>query len=179
MAILQIIYGYNPIFKKKAEKFSEINQDAKDIAELMLNTMYHERAVGIGANMVGILKRIIVIDLLENGEKNPIVAFNPEIIEKSTEMQSFEEASISFPGIITVISRPNKIKLKYQDLEGNEKLIDAEGFLASVIQHEIDYLDGITIFDHVSKLRKDTLLKKMEKHLKMYPPHIHSASCSH
>ena len=179
MAVLQIIYGYKPIFKTKASLVGHIDEEIKSIVSDMLDTMYHERAAGLGANMVGILKRIAVIDLAENGQKNPICLINPEIVWKSEEMQSIEESSLSFPGVITGIKRPKSIKVKYLDFSGKEQEISAAGFLSSVIQHEMDYLDGRTIFDHASPLKKKMMIKKMEKTLKLNPPHVHSHHCSH
>lgn len=179
MAILQIIYGIKPIFKQKAIRYKEVDEEAKNFALDLLDTMYHEKAVGLGANMVGIAKAVIVVDLFKNEIKNPIIAFNPEIIWKSSTMQTFEEASLSFPSVSAKIQRPSEIKLQYIDINNQNQELVAKGFLASVLQHEIDYLNGITIFDHVSKMKKDLMISKMEKFIKLHPPHIHSHSCRH
>ena len=174
-----IVYGMDKIFKKKAEKIQEVTPEIQEIANRMVKTMYFEQAVGIGANMVGILQNIIVVDTRENGENNLYVMINPEIISKSDEIQKFEEASLSFPGIVADIQRPRKIKVKYQDLEGKYQELEADGFLSSVIQHEMDYLIGKTYLDHLSKMKRDTLIRKMEKHIRLHPPHVHGAGCSH
>lgn len=180
MSVLQIIYGYQPIFKKKAEHVEVISDEIRDIISDMFDTLYSEEAVGLGANMIGILKKIVVIDLFENGQKNQICLINPEIISKSEEMQSFKEASLSFPSVSAEISRPKSIKVKYMDAyDGSIKEMSASGFLSSVIQHEMDYLDGVTIFDHFSPIKKEMMLKKMEKFMKLNPPHVHSHSCTH
>lgn len=178
MSVLQVIYFPDRIFKEKAEEISEINTDIKKIAEDMLDTMYFEGAVGLGANMLGLKLRIVVIDLRVEGSK-AYVMINPKITFFSSEKVEFEEASISFPGISAVISRPEKIKVSYQDIEGNFCSMDAEGFLARVIQHEVDYLDGKVFLDYLSKLKQDMLIKKMQKYIKNHPPHVHGAHCHH
>lgn len=176
---LQLVYAPNEIFKRKAEIVKKIDDNLRILVDRMIRTLYVERAVGLGANMVGILKRIVVIDLQENGVRSPQVFINPEIIYKSEEYQVFNEASVCFPGIAADISRSKVIKLKYFDYEGEARELTAEGFFASVLQHEIDYLDGKTFLNHLSKLKSDMLLKKMQKYMKLHPPHIHSAGCRH
>ena len=104
---------------------------------------------------------------------------NPEITEISKETQTFEEASLSFPGISAKITRPKKIKVKYLDYEGRKQLLEADNFLSTVVQHEIDYLDGKIFLDYLSKMKRDMLINKMKKHIKNHPPHIHTSSCSH
>lgn len=179
MTALQIIYAPHPIFKQKAKPVTTIDEEIRKIAGDMLDTMYIEGAVGLGANMVGVDKQIVVIDLRENGEHKPYIMINPEIIEQSTELVEFEEASLSFPGISAVVKRPANITVKYLDLEVNSQTIKAEGFLSRVIQHEVDYLHGIVYLDKLSKLKKDMLTKKMLKYLKSYQPHVHNEHCNH
>jgi peptide deformylase len=174
---LPLIYAPNKIFKQKAIAVPIIDDEIRHIVDRMLKTLAVERAVGIGANMVGILKRIAVVQADEN--KQPFVFINPEITWFSEETQIFEEASISFPGISAPITRPSKIKLSYLDYNGNNKELEAEGFLATVIQHEVDYLDGKVFLDYLSKLKQDTLLKKMQKFLKSHVPHVHTEHCRH
>lgn len=132
----------------------------------MFDTLYREQGVGIGANMVGLLKRIIVIDLQQDGKKSPLGMINPVLIQTSQETQVFEEASLSYPGISAKITRPAEITVTYLDTQGGSQSLDASGFLATVIQHEMDYLDGRTYLDHLSSLKRKMLLKKMEKQLK-------------
>lgn len=178
MAILPIIYAPHPIFKQKMKQVDVVNNLARELAQDMLDTMYAERAVGLGANMVGIDQRIIVLDLRDEGSK-PYIMINPEITEKSTEISEFEEASLSFPGISAVIKRPNKIKVKYLDINGELQTLEADGFLARVILHEADYLDGVVYLDYLSKMKKDMLMDKMVKFIKHNPPHIHGPDCKH
>jgi len=177
--VLQIIYAPNEIFRKKADPVAKVNSEIKELIDQMFATLSYERAVGIAGNMVGVLKRIIVIDLNENNESKPICMVNPQITHKSDEMQVFEEASLCYPGISAEVARPSKIKVKYLDYEGKQHEIEAEGFFATVIQHEVDYLDGKIYLDHVSKMKRDLLLAKMKKFIKLHPPHVHGTSCSH
>ncbi len=179
MAVLSIVSAPNPIFKKKCELVSVVDDSIRKIADDMLETLEYERAVGLGANMLGITKAIAVVNLNEGGISKPYVFINPEIFWRSEEMQGFEEASLSFPGISADISRPSKIKIKYLDYEGTAQELEAEGFLASVIQHEVDYLNGKTFLDHLSKMKRDMLIKKMEKFIRLNPPHVHSEHCHH
>jgi peptide deformylase len=179
MTILNIIYAPNPIFYNKAKKVDEVNDHVRQVANDMVDTMYFEGAVGLGANMVGVDLAIIVLDLREQEEHKPIIMINPEIIDSSDEIVEFEEASLSFPGISAFINRPNSVKVKYLDMEDKEQIMDAEGFLARVIQHEIDYLHGKTFLDYLSKLKKDMLIKKMQKFVKHHPPHVHGEHCNH
>lgn len=179
MSHLSIIYAPNDIFKKKAAVVTEVNDEIRSIADDMLKTMYLEHAIGIGANMVGILKRIAVVDLQTNGERSPLILINPEIIFSSKEMQTMIEASISFPGIEAQITRPKVIKVKYLDYDGKEQELEAEGLLSSVIQHEIDYLDGKVFLSYLSKMKQDLLMKKMLKFIKQNSPHVHGEHCRH
>lgn len=179
METLQITTAPDPIFRKTAEAVAEVNDEVRALVDGMFATMQFEQAVGLGANMVGSLKRVAVVDLHENGVSKPYCFINPEITWAADEMQSFEEASISFPGISAEISRPARIKLSYLDYDGASQELEADGFFAAVIQHEMDYLNGKTFLDHLSKMKRDMLMKKMLKHVKAHPPHVHGAHCNH
>lgn len=179
MKILDIVNAPDPIFRNKAKPVAKVTDETRELVDAMFATMEYERAVGLGANMVGILQRIAVVDLHEGGHSKPYCFINPEITWKSEETQTFEEASISFAGISAEITRPKAIKVSYLDRDGNKQELEADGFLACVIQHEIDYLDGKTFLDHLSKMKRDMLVKKMLKHIKMHPPHVHGEHCNH
>ncbi len=178
MAVLSVIHAPHPVFKQKAKPVLAIDDLVRSLAKDMLDTMYFENAVGLGANMLGIDQRIVVLDL-RNSDGKAYVMINPEIIEASKEMNEHEEASLSFPGISAIIKRPNKIKVRYLDLDSNEQILEADGFLARVILHESDYLNGVTYLDHLSKMKRDMLIAKMLKYIKNHPPHVHGAHCNH
>ena len=175
--MLPLIYAPNKIFQEIAQPVKEVNDDIRHIIDEMFKTLKIENAIGLGANMVGILQRIIVIDWKKENIKISMV--NPVISYFSEEMQEFTEGSLSFPGIEAKISRPKKIKLSYLDYNNQKQEMEAEGFLATLIQHEIDYLDGKIFYDYLSKIKRDRLIIKMKKFLKKHPPHIHDEHCNH
>lgn len=163
MLTLPLVIAPDPVFRKKALPVEDVNDDVRAEVAAMFETLAREQGVGLGANMVGLLKRIIVIDLKDDGNSDPLAMINPEITRASEETQTFKEASLSFPGISAEITRPSAIKVLYLDIEGQTRSIEADGFLATVIQHEMDYLDGRTFLDHLSGMKRKMLLKKMEK----------------
>ena len=176
---LPIVIAPNKIFKQKAEIVTEVNNEIKQIVDQMFDTLKNEHAIGLGANMVGILKRIIVISMSRCKEDDLICMINPEIIYQSKNLVPTIEASLSFPGIEAEISRPDAVKVKYLDYDGKEQEMEADGFLATVIQHEVDYLNGIVYLDYLSKMKRDLLMDKMKKFVKNYKPHIHGEHCHH
>lgn len=166
MTKLSLIIAPDPIFNQTAEPVALVDDAVRHLISEMFEVLYQEEGVGLGANMVGLLKRIIVIDLQEGGVKTPLAMINPEIISSSEEMQVREEASLSFPGIHGKVSRPKSIEVRYLDEQGKTRSLHADGWLATVIQHERDYLDGIVYLDYLSKMKRTMLMKKMLKHLK-------------
>lgn len=175
--MLSLVYAPNVIFKKTAKAVTEVDDQIRIIIDQMFEITEKEGAIGLAGNMVGILQRIIVINWKINNVKLSMV--NPEIIDFSDHMQEFKEASLSFPGIEANITRPKKITVSYLDYQNKPQEMEAEGFLATIIQHEIDYLDGKVFIDHLSKIKRDRLLKKMQKFIKHNPPHIHNEHCNH
>lgn len=179
MAVLSLVYAPDPIFRQTSEAVAVVDDAIRALIDDLLETLEHEKGVGLAAPMVGVLKRIAVVDLRENDVPNPHCFINPEVIEQSAQTQSFEEASLCFPGTSAFITRPQSILLRYLDRDGVQQNLRAEGFFATVIQHELDYLDGRTFLDHLSKMKRDMCLKKMQKFLKHNPPHVHSEHCNH
>ena len=177
MTKLSLIHAPDKIFKQEANPVKEVNDEIREIIDQMFDVTRIEKGVGIGANMVGILKRIIVVNWEAGNSKFSMV--NPEITWSSEDTQEFTEASLSFPGIEAKITRPKKIKLSYLDYNNQKQEMEAEGFLATVIQHEIDYLDGKVFLDHLSKMKRDRLLKKMKKYIKLNPPSCVKSCCNH
>ena len=133
----------------------------------MLETMYRAPGIGLAAIQIGILKRLIVIDLSKDEEKkNPLFFVNPEIIYRSKNTSVYEEGCLSLPGQYAEIERPAECKLKYIDYDGKEKELEADGLLATCIQHEVDHLNGILFIDYLSKLKKTMIIKKLVKQKK-------------
>lgn len=179
MDTLPLVYAPNPIFKMKAEPVAVVDDGIRQLVDKMLATIYLEGAVGLGANMVGVLKRIAVVDLRKDDVKKPMVFINPVITWHSEEKQTHAEASLCFPGIEAEITRPNAIKISFLDYDGAMQELELDGFLATVVQHEIDYLDGKVFLDYLPPMKRDVLLRKTQKHMKKYPPHVHSEHCRH
>lgn len=163
MTEYKLIYGPDPVFSKICEPVVEVDADILKLCDQLKDLLYGENAVGVAAPMIGFLKQVIAIDLQESGESNLMIMINPCITNKSDETQLFEEASICFPGISAKIERPKEITVKFMTPEGTLKSLDADGFLAAVIQHEMDYLKGRTYLDFLSPIKRKMLLKKTKK----------------
>ncbi len=176
---LPLVYAPNKVFRQKALPVDTVDDSIRKIIDNMFETMRIEQGIGMGANMVGVLKRIVVVKMQKDDELHTYSMVNPKILDKSKEMQTFEERSLCYPGIVANITRPKSIKISYLDYDGKEQTLDADGFLSTVIQHEMDYLDGKIFLDYLSKMKHDMLIKKMQKHMKNNKPHIHTSACSH
>lgn len=167
MAIRKILTEPDPFLRQKSEKVEIVDDNIRTLMDDMLETMYNAPGIGLAAIQVGIPKRIIVIDLSKNNEKkNPLYFVNPEIITKSNQDASYEEGCLSVPNQFAEISRPDTCKLKFLDYEGNEKILETKGLLATCIQHEMDHLEGILFIDYLSKLKKNMIIKKLSKQKK-------------
>ena len=133
----------------------------------MLETMYSAPGIGLAAVQVGILKRLIVIDISKEDEKkNPIFFVNPEIIYQSNKTSTYEEGCLSLPGFYAEVERPTECHINYLDYNGKRKKLEADGLLATCIQHEVDHLNGVLFIDHISKLKRDMIIKKLRKNKK-------------
>ena len=167
MALRQILTEPNIILREKSLPVEKVDKDLQNLMDDMLETMYAAPGIGLAAIQVGIPKRVIVIDLSKKDEKkNPLYFVNPVILKKSEKDASYEEGCLSVPNQFAEISRPDKCKVKYLDYEGNEKVLEAEGLLATCIQHEMDHLEGILFIDYLSKLKKSMIIKKLSKQKK-------------
>ena len=167
MAIRKILTEPDPFLRQRSEKVEEVNDEIRSLMNDMLDTMYDAPGIGLAAIQIGIPKRVIVIDLSKKEEKkNPLYFVNPEILNKSSEDASYEEGCLSVPNQFAEITRPDKCKVKFLDYDGNEKILEAEGLLATCIQHEMDHLEGILFIDYLSKLKKSMIIKKLSKQKK-------------
>ncbi len=163
----KIIIEPDPILRKKSVGVEQVDNNLKKLMDEMLETMYAAPGIGLAAVQIGVLKRLIVIDLSkEDQKKNPLFLVNPEITFQSKNLSTYEEGCLSLPGYFAEIERPAECHLKYLDYDGNQKNLKAEGLLATCIQHEIDHLNGILFIDYLSKLKKDMIIKKLVKHKK-------------
>lgn len=177
MTILKVIQGPHPILSKFAEEIQNFNEETKTDLNNLLETLRYYQAIGIAAPMTGLLKRLVAIEVKE--EEKPLLMVNPEIISKSEEMQEFEEGSLCFPTISAMITRSKNIEVKYLDEENNVQQRAFTGFLSTVIQHEIDYLNGKIFLDYLTPLKRNMLIKKMQKNIKNHSHHVHTSDCNH
>ena len=167
MYIKQIIIEPDPILRKKSDDLEKVDNELRKLMDDMLETMYAAPGIGLAAVQIGILKRLIVIDVSkEENKKNPIFLVNPKIKFKSEKTSIYEEGCLSLPGHFAEIERPSACHIDYIDYNGEEKSLKADGLLATCIQHEIDHLDGVLFIDYLSKLKKDMIIKKLIKHKK-------------
>ena len=163
MAIKEIIKVPNLILKKISKPVEEVNDEIRSILDDMLDTMYDAPGIGLAAIQIGIPLRMLVIDISKEEKNDPLFFINPEIVEPSKDLSSFEEGCLSVPGIWEEIERPDKCKVKFLNRKGKKQEKKCNGLLATVIQHEIDHLEGIVFVDHLSRLKKDLSIKKSIK----------------
>ncbi len=168
MTLRQILIEPNKILRQKSLPVDNVNKDTQILMDDMLETMYAAPGIGLAAIQVGIPKRIIVLDIEQKeGQKNPLFFINPEIIEKSKNLLTYEDGCLSVPGQFAEIERPDRCHIKYLDYNGEKKEINAKGMLATCIQHEMDHLEGILFIDYLSKLKKSMIIKKLSKQKKV------------
>jgi len=163
MAIKEIIKVPNLILKKISKPVEEVNDEIRSILDDMLDTMYAAPGIGLAAIQIGIPLRMLVIDISKEEKNDPLFFINPEIVEPSKDLSSFEEGCLSVPGIWEEIERPDKCKVKFLNRKGKKQEKKCNGLLATVIQHEMDHLEGIVLVDHLSRLKKDLSIKKSIK----------------
>tara|TARA_Y100000766_G_scaffold127030_1_gene109169 strand:+ start:164 stop:688 length:525 start_codon:yes stop_codon:yes gene_type:complete len=167
MSQRKIVIEPDPILREKSKTLETVDNELRTLLDDMLETMYAAPGIGLAAVQVGILKRLIVIDISKNEEKkNPLFLINPEIVFRSKKTSIYEEGCLSLPGHFAEIERPAECHIKFIDYGGKKKELKASGLLATCIQHEVDHLDGILFIDYLSKLKKDMIVKKLIKHKK-------------
>ena len=164
MTIRNILTEPNKILRQVSIKVEGVGKEEQKLMDDMLETMYAANGIGLAAIQIGVPKRIIVMDLSKDKEKKPMFFVNPEINNKNKIHSIYEEGCLSVPNQFAEIKRPSTCEVKYLDYNGNQKIIKAEGLLATCIQHEMDHLEGILFIDYLSKLKKTMILKKLSKH---------------
>src|SRR5258707_14422274 len=138
--------------------------ELRALVDDMFETMYEAPGIGLAAIQVGVPKRVIVMDLAKKDEsKEPRVFINPQVLWRSDEKATYEEGCLSIPEFYEEVERPAKVRVKFLDLTGAEQEVEASGLLATCLQHEIDHLDGVLFIDHISKLKRDRVIKKFAK----------------
>jgi peptide deformylase len=151
----------------KSEPVGAIDKSVRALIDDMFETMYEAPGIGLAAIQIGVPKRVITMDLAKKDEpKAPQVFINPEITWKSDETAIYEEGCLSIPEYYEEVERPNAVQVKFLDREGKPQEIEARGLLATCLQHEIDHINGVLFIDHISKLKRDMVLKKFKKAFK-------------
>lgn len=170
MALLDIISIPDPVLRKKSAPIERIDDDLKRLMDQMLEAMYDAPGIGLAAVQVGVPRRLITIDVAnketaegEEPVKEPMFLINPKILWRSEETGIYEEGCLSIPEYYAEVERPARIRFSYLDRDGQPQERAADGILATCVQHEIDHLDGKLFIDHISKLKRDMVIKKFAK----------------
>jgi len=164
MAIKTILTEPNKLLRQISQPVERVGDSERGLMNDMLETMYDANGIGLAAIQIGVPKRIIVMDLSkEENKKLPMYFVNPLIIKKNEQKTIYEEGCLSVPNQFAEIQRSSKCEVEYLDYNGNKQNLQAEGLLATCIQHEIDHLEGILFIDYLSKLKKEMIIKKLSK----------------
>jgi peptide deformylase len=164
MALREIITLPDKRLRLKSEPVKRIDANIRKLVDDLFETMYDAPGIGLAAIQIGVAKRIVTMDLSRKEEDHkPQVFINPEVIWTSEEKSKYEEGCLSIPEFYEEVERPAKVKVKYLDLEGEEREIEASGLLATCLQHEIDHTNGVLFIDYISKLKRDRIVKKFAK----------------
>ncbi|NHK28420.1 peptide deformylase [Parvularcula flava] len=168
MTIRPILTVPDPRLREVSKPVERVDDDLRALMDDMLETMYDAPGIGLAAIQVGVPKRVIVMDLAGEGEEpEPRYFVNPEILNPSDDTKPYEEGCLSVPEFYDEVERPAQCTVKYLDYDGNEQVLEAEGLLAVCIQHEMDHLEGVLFIDHLSRLKRERILKKLKKEQKL------------
>ena len=164
MALLPILTAPDPALKKISAPVKQVDASVRKLMDDMLETMYHAPGIGLAAPQVGVLKRVIVLDLAREGEEpQPLRIANPEIVWVSDDDATYNEGCLSVPEHYADVVRPGACRVKYLDQDNKQQEMAAEGLLATCLQHEIDHLDGVLFIDHLTALKRNMILRKLLK----------------
>lgn len=174
MAILPLVIAPDERLNQPSATVTQVNDEVRALIRDMLETMYHNKGLGLAAVQVGVMKRIVVVDVAwgspryegtehEGKPGKPMTFINPEIIAESEEMMEFKEGCLSFPEHYSDVERPADVTVRYLDEQGKEQTLQASGILSVCLQHEIDHTNGVVFVDHISKLKRDMILRKLKK----------------
>ncbi|WP_431856707.1 peptide deformylase [Azospirillum sp.] len=164
MALLPILVAPHPVLKQTAKPVAKVDARIARLMDDMVETMYDAQGIGLAAPQIGVLERVIVVDVHEKDEPaNPIRMANPEIVWASDELVPCEEGCLSVPEHYAEVTRPKAVRVRYLDQQNEIRELDADGMLATCIQHEIDHLNGVLFVDHLSMLKRNMILRKLQK----------------
>jgi peptide deformylase len=164
MAVREIITIPDKRLRLKSEPVKRIDSGVRKLVDDLFETMYAAPGIGLAAIQIGVAKRVVTMDLSKKEDDHePQVFINPEVTWKSEETSKYEEGCLSIPEYYEEVERPARVKVKYLDLEGKAHEIEASGLFATCLQHEIDHTNGVLFIDHISKLKRDRVIKKFAK----------------
>jgi len=167
MAVRRILILPDPRLRLVSEPVRAVDGDIRRLVDDMFETMYDAPGIGLAAIQVGVAKQVVTADLGKKDEaRQPQVFINPQILTSSQDRSVYEEGCLSIPEIHEDVERPAQVRVRYLDLDGKPHEVEADGLLATCLQHEIDHLNGILFIDHLSKLKRDRILKKFIKQAK-------------
>ena len=164
MSIRSLVILPDSKLRLVSEPVKEITQEIRQLAEDMLETMYDAPGVGLAAIQIGIPLRVVTMDVSKSeDERQPLVLINPEVVWASEEKRTYEEGCLSIPEYYEEVERPDRVRFRYMNLQGGMIEQDAEGLMATCVQHEIDHLNGVLFIDYLSKLKRDRVMTKFKK----------------
>lgn len=172
MALRPILEVPDPRLREISKPVAEVDDELRALVADMFETMYAAPGIGLAAIQVGVPKRVLVIDLQEPTEeggepvKDPRVFINPEILQTSNNEVPYTEGCLSVPDQFAEVDRPERIRARWLDVDGSVREEEIEGLLATCLQHEMDHLNGVLFIDHLSRLKRDMILKKLAKQRK-------------
>lgn len=171
MATRDIVIIPDKRLRLVSESVKTIDKSVRALVDDMFETMYAAPGIGLAAIQIGVAQRVVTMDLAKKDEpKAPQVFINPVVTWVSEEKSTYDEGCLSIPEYYEEVERPAKVKVKYLDLDGKEHEIEADGLLATCLQHEIDHTNGVLFIDHISKLKRDRVIKKFKKAAKLGEP---------
>jgi peptide deformylase len=164
MALREIIKLPDPRLRLMSKPVDRITDEVKSLVADMFETMYEAPGIGLAAIQVGVPQRVVTLDLARKDEpRQPQVIINPEIVWSAEEQSIYEEGCLSIPEFYEEVERPAQVKVRFTDLDGNPHEVEANGLLATCLQHEIDHLNGVLFIDHISRLKRERVIKKFAK----------------
>ncbi|MBN9568855.1 MAG: peptide deformylase [Alphaproteobacteria bacterium] len=168
MTIRPIITAPDPRLKTVSEAVDRVNDSIRKLADDMVDSMYAADGIGLAAIQIGVPKRMLVMDLdQKDGGRNPRLFINPKVVWASEEMAKMEEGCLSVPEVWEDVERPARITAEYLDRDGALQTLEADGLLATCLQHEIDHLNGVLFIDHISRLKRGIVMRKLTKAKKL------------
>ncbi len=167
MALRPILVIPDTKLRQTSEPVAAVDDEVRRLADDMLETMYKAPGIGLAAPQIGVMRRVVVLDVAkranEGAEPAPMVFVNPEIVWASAEKASYEEGCLSIPDYYEEVERPAVVRVAYLDRDGTPAEVEADGILAVCLQHEIDHLNGVLFIDHISRLKRSRVVRKFEK----------------